>query len=232
MVVSFLFHIRDIYDENEVLGLTLGVMTCVSIGSLATSIVHAIFISLMINEFGSLDELTLFTIRIGTLSNLPAQFFIVGMWSGVLTMAVYLFSFIPVRHSAILIVTMAIVFSIGHILITYVMQSFYFALRGVDKGFRVEPSRQNPKGVHRRGSNTLQEPVTKGGADQHNEEEEEEEGPEEEALALATPTQSPNDAASTMDPSTMLMERMDRLEQENKELRQKLKSVESRGGSA
>ena len=74
--------------------------------------------------------------------------------------------------------------------------------------------------------------MTKGGADQHNEEEEEEEGPEEEALALATPTQSPNDAASTMDPSTMLMERMDRLEQENKELRQKLKSVESRGGSA
>ena len=129
--------------EWPVMKLTMALSSSVAFTCLLVSVLHSVYLTLMINEFGNLDELTRFLDRIGWLRTLPARTLIVGMWGLIGSLVSYLFEFLGPVGITIVVAICSVIFVSTHLMLMQVMKSFHGALHDVKEGYRIEEHRKN-----------------------------------------------------------------------------------------
>jgi hypothetical protein len=111
-------NVREMDIPNaQSIAFALAMTTAVSTTFLLICACHAVFFSLMINEFGSLDELTCFVKRLGTLQTLPSRMFMMGLWTIAASFLLYSFAVLGLFEFGILCAGVMGIFFGSHCLI-------------------------------------------------------------------------------------------------------------------
>jgi hypothetical protein len=140
---SFIFAIRDgslfeSPDDRPRLQLCFGTIVAAAVVMLTTAVAHAVYMLLMVSEFGCVDEIACWLQKIGRMQTLPARLFMAGLLLFMASCALSMVAIFPAAsdYGTILVVVL-VVHAICHSMLSKITASFYEAIHEVNQGWRV-----------------------------------------------------------------------------------------------